>query len=146
MPGKILIVDDSDQNRLLIHDVLAYHRLVAPRRIEAIEQNHGDAAGQPGALRVTVREDPRLDGGGRRRFSRRMKVEETDVLRFSVILDDEVVLCKIGYELAFLVLGDNRHLYQPRGRSNHHRRLSLRSLLSGPVRDHQQPGANGQAA
>ncbi len=25
MPGKILIVDDSDQNRLLVHDVLAYH-------------------------------------------------------------------------------------------------------------------------
>ncbi|HEY6874349.1 MAG TPA: response regulator [Geobacteraceae bacterium] len=25
MPGKILIVEDSDQNRLLLQDVLAYH-------------------------------------------------------------------------------------------------------------------------
>ncbi len=25
MPGKILIVDDSVQNRMLVHDVLAYH-------------------------------------------------------------------------------------------------------------------------
>lgn len=103
--------------------------LVAPFRVEAVEQNNSDAAGRTGALLQAVGEDVR----GQRRDGRiglvfRFHRKGRDLLRFAIIPHCEIFFCQARHRVALFVQHHYVHLHHAGGGAQHQPRVVGRLL------------------